>query len=73
MKTQGERILERLQKANGEFINGRVFLHEMYISQYHTRIFELQKKGHKIEASDFRDQYGFVSYRLVEPKQQTLI
>ena len=72
--TQCERVLDRLEKANGEWVNGRVFLHEMYLSQYHARIFELQKKGHKIEASEFKDEHGFVSYRIMsEPTQEKLI
>ncbi len=64
-ETQAERILKILQEKNGEWINGRYFNTTMMISQFHTRIHELQKRGHQIEASKFTDEYGFKSYRLV--------
>ena len=38
----------------------------MMVSQAHTRIFELQKRGYRIEASDFKDEFGFKSYRLID-------
>ena len=66
--TQEEKVLDRLMGARGEWVNGRVFLHEMYISQYHARIFGLQRKGHRIEASDFTDEHGFKSYRIPLPE-----
>lgn len=62
--TQCERILQILKLAKGGWVNGRYFVQEMMISQYHARIFELQKAGYKIEASNFTDEYGFKSYRL---------
>lgn len=65
-KTQGERVLETLQKADGNWVSGQYFLRDMFLSQYHARIFELQNKGHTIEASDFTDEFGFKSYRLAE-------
>lgn len=61
---QRERILEVLQKAKGEWVSGQYFLHTMMLSQYHARIWELQKMGYPIKASSFTDQYGFKSYRL---------
>ena len=64
--TQCERVMEALQKADGEWVNGRYFLRELYLSQYHARIHELQNQGHKIEASDFKDEYGFKSYRILK-------
>ena len=63
--TQADRILKVLEEAKSEWTNGRFFIQTMMISQAHARIWELQKKGHKIEASDFKDEYGFRSYRLV--------
>jgi hypothetical protein len=63
--TQESRILESLEKAGGEWVNGRYFLQTMLISQFHARIHQLQKKGYNIEASTDRDEYGFKSYRLV--------
>lgn len=61
---QKERVLEVLQKAKGEWVSGQYFLHTMMLSQYHARIWELQKMGYPIEASSFTDEYGFKSYRL---------
>lgn len=64
--TQEERVLKVLLDANGEWVNGQYFLRTMFLSQYHCRIFNLQKKGHKIEPSDFRDEHGFKSYRILQ-------
>lgn len=73
-KTQEQRVLERLQQADGSWICGEVFLREMLLSQYHSRIFGLIKKGHKIEASEFLSGHGFKSYRLItHPEQRKLI
>ena len=63
--SQELRILKVLQEANGQFVSGRYFLQTMLLSQYHARIFSLQEKGHRIEASEVRDQFGFKSYRLL--------
>jgi hypothetical protein len=71
--TQAQRILEVLRKKDGEWVNGRYFIQTMMISQAHARIWELQKKDHVIEASKFKDAFGFISYRLIEDKQQKLI
>ena len=65
--TQESRVLEVLTNAKGDWVNGRYFLHTMFLSQYHARIFGLQKKGYPIEASKERDEFGFCSYRIVEP------
>ena len=62
--TQADRILKKLKDYNGAWINGQYFNTTMMISQYHTRIHELQRRGHKIEGSSFTDEYGFKSYRL---------
>ena len=69
-KTQADKILEYLQSKQGEWVSGSYFLRNMFLSQFHTRIFELEKKGIEIEHSDFKDKYGFVSYRL--PIKNTL-
>ena len=61
--TQEQRILERLEK--GGWVSGNVFLREMYISQFHARIFSLQAKGYKIEASEDTDKFGFKLYKLM--------
>lgn len=66
--TQCERALKALEDAQGGWVSGQYFLHTLRLSQYHARIWELQEQGHNIEASDFKDEYGFKSYRLV-PKE----
>ncbi len=73
--TQHEKILMALEAVPGAWVSGEHFLHGLYLSQYHTRIFELQQKGYNIVASDFTDDFGFKSYKLVpkEPYQGTLI
>lgn len=62
--TQCEKVLSVLEKANGEWVNGRYFLRELYLSQYHARIWELMQQGFDVEASEFKDEHGFKSYRL---------
>ena len=64
--TQEARVLAVLKEANGEYVNGRYFLQTMLLSQYHSRLWSLQKKGYKIEASEERDEFGFLSYKLTE-------
>lgn len=72
--TQVEKVVDILLDARGEWVSGKYFLHTMYLSQYHARIFEAQRKGHRIEASDFTDEHGFKSYRIPLPEavQQAL-
>jgi len=67
--TQADRILKKLKDYNGAWINGQYFNTTMMISQYHTRIHELQHRGHKIEGSSFTDKYGFKSYRLLTERK----
>ncbi len=69
-KTQEDKIHEALLSAKGSWINGQYFLREMYISQYHRAIHNLEKRGVKIEHSPFKDEYGFVSYRILEELTQ---
>lgn len=80
-KTQEERVLERLQQANGNWVHGRdVFLVQMMLTQYHRAIHALQNKKERygyegtVVASDFTDEFGFKSYKLStnEPKQVTM-
>ena len=68
--TQKERVLNYLQARTGEWVNFRVFIQDMMLTQAHARIWELQRDGHRIEASDFRDEYGFRSYRHLSPEPQ---
>jgi hypothetical protein len=69
--TQAQRILEVLTNANGQWVSGSYMLHTMLLSQYHARIWSLQKEGHKIEASDFTDKFGFKFYRIKQEGVQT--
>lgn len=63
MKTQRDKVLEALE--TGKWVSGRYFLHTLMLSQYHARIWELQKQGYDIEASPSTDEFGFKSYRLI--------
>lgn len=67
--TQCQKVLQALEQSEGRWVSGRYFLQTLMLSQYHARIFELQKQGHWIEASQEKDEYGFCSYRLV-PKDR---
>lgn len=69
--TQESRILEVLQKQQGEWVNGQYFVRTMMITQYHARIFSLQRKGYKVIASTFTDIHGFKSYKLSLEDGQT--
>lgn len=74
-ETQERRVLAELQKAKGGWVNGQYFLRTMFLSQYHRAIFNLQNRRELyeyegvIEASDFKDDYGFKSYRLRQEGQ----
>jgi biotin operon repressor len=68
--SQCERILKVLQDANGQWVSGAYFIQTMLISQTHARIFQLQKEGHNIEASEHKNEHNFKYYRLVPVKQQ---
>jgi hypothetical protein len=63
--TQENRILDVLRKRQGQWVNGRYFIQTMMISQAHARIWSLQQKGHNIISSDFADEFGFKSYKLL--------
>lgn len=70
--TQKERILEILRQAKGEWVCGQYFNDPpVRISQFHTRIFELQRLGYVIESSTFTNQYGFKSYKLISEPSKT--
>lgn len=65
--TQPHKVLKALLDAQGEWVNGQVFLRELYLSQYHARIKDLEDKfGWKdvLEHSKFTDQWGYKSYRI---------
>ena len=71
--TQEDRLLAALKAAEGQWVNGRYFLQTMMLSQYHRAIHNLEKRGEKIEHSDFTDEYGFKSYRIVQDGQMRLV
>jgi hypothetical protein len=62
--TQKAKALKALKDADSQWVSGTYFLRELFLSQYHARIFELQEDGWVIEASEFVDEDGFKSYRL---------
>lgn len=63
--TQCQKVLKILEDADGDWVSGREFIQKHLLSQFHARVFELQRKGYKIEASEFTDEFGFKSYRLI--------
>lgn len=64
---QARKVLDALLKADGEWVNGRFFLRELYLSQYHARIKELEDDYNwKIEHSTFKDEFRFLSYRILQ-------
>jgi hypothetical protein len=64
-KTQEERVLQVLKDNQGNWVNGQKFVREMMITQYHRAIWNLENRdGIEIEHSDFKDDYGFISYRI---------
>jgi len=75
--TQKAKVLDALERASYKgdgWVSGKFFLRELYLSQYHARIFELQDDGIEIEASKFTDEFGYKSYRLKPRiKQESLI
>ena len=69
--TQELRVLKALQDASGDgWVNGQYFLRELFLSQYHRAIWNLQHRRDKynyegtVEASTFTDEHGFKSYRI---------
>lgn len=72
--TQCERVYNILRDADGGWVDGMTFLRlNPPITQFHTRIFELQEQGHKIEGR-FIEGKNWKEYRLIiERKQAKLI
>jgi hypothetical protein len=72
--SQERRVLQVLQEAQGQWINGQYFLRVMMLSQYHRAIWNLQHRRERygydgeIQTSDFTDEHGFRSYRLHAPE-----
>ena len=77
-KTQEGRVLEVLRNADGEWVNKQYFIRTMMLTQAGRAIFNLENdprwqkehEGYKIEHSEFRDEYGFKSYRIVSITNQ---
>lgn len=70
-KTQEERILEILKE--GEWIDGMSFLSlEKPITQFHARIWGLQKKGYNIEGRWVIGK-GWKEYRLINEVKQEIL
>ena len=68
--TQEKRILRILKNANGEWVDGMLFLGlPRPITQYHARIWGLQKKSHTIEGR-FVVGKNWKEYRLIESNPQ---
>lgn len=63
--TQAAKVLKALVDADGEWVNGQYFLRELYLSQYHARIWDLEQLGWKIERHADKDTFGFTSYRII--------
>lgn len=64
--TQERKVLEALLKANGAWVNKQLFIRGMYLTQAGRAIHNLENKfGWNIEHSNFTDEFGFKSYRVV--------
>ncbi len=71
--SQADRILQSLISAEGKWVSGTYFLRTLFLSQFHARIWDLENVyGWKIEHSEDTDEFGFKSYRILEPVQQPL-
>jgi hypothetical protein len=80
--TQESRVLKVLEEARdgkrigdwiieGGWVNKQYFIRELYLTQAGRAIWNLENRmGVEIEHSDFKDIYGFKSYRL--PIKNTL-
>lgn len=80
-ESQEGRVLDVLREAKGDWINKQYFVRTMMLTQAGRAIYNLENEpkwkaeyeGYKIEHSDFRDQWGFKSFRLVKLGQQKLL
>ena len=78
-RSQEGRILDVLKEANGAWINKQYFIRHLFLTQAGRAIYNLENdpkwkkeyEGFRIEHSDFTDEFGFKSYRLV-PIKETL-
>ncbi len=78
--TQEGRVLQVLREANGEWVNKQYFARTLFLTQAGRAIYNLENdpkwqreyEGYRIEHSDFRDEFGFKSYRIVPVVKDTL-
>lgn len=68
-------VLDTLLNAKGDWVNKQIFVRNLYLTQAGRAIWNLENRYHwKIEHSKFKDDFGFMSYRILsEPKQASLI
>ena len=55
--------MRQAKKNNNGWVNGQYFLRTLMLSQYHARIWDLERQGYVIERGS-KDEFGFCSYRL---------
>jgi hypothetical protein len=71
--TQADKVLQTLLAADGGWVSKQVFVRQLFLTQAGARIFELEREyGWKIEHSDFTDEHGFRSYRIVREEPHTM-
>jgi len=80
-KTQEGRVLQVLREKQGGWVNKQFFIRDMFLTQAGRAIHTLENnpewrkeyQGYKIEHSDFTDEHGFKSYRLIKEKGQVVL
>jgi hypothetical protein len=66
---QKQRVLQKLKDAKGEWVSGMAFLKPPAITQFHARIFELQREGYEIKGEYIHPDHNWKYYKLIsEPK-----
>lgn len=66
--SQEGKVLKVLLDADGGWINKQYFVRTLYLTQAGRAIYMLENKYHwVIEHSDFTDEWGFKSYKIVPP------
>ena len=71
--TQRERVLKTLREADGGWVDGMIFLNgNPPITQFHARIWELQREGYRIISRTISGKNWKEYMIIVEPKQQRL-
>ena len=66
-------MLDALLAAEGRFIYSDWFIRERYLTQVHRAIYHLEHRfGWTIERSPERNEFGFLGYRVKQPKAEQL-